>query len=876
MRNANQRELKGMYGILFLLFLFFLFLPIGRLLYGSFVYEDSISLQNYTTMLSDGRFITALKNSFTVSSFSAFLSTIMAFLLAYTLHYTNIARRSKKFIRSIAVLPMLLPTITYGFAILYTLGKQGYLTRLFHTRLFDIYGFGGLTLGYVIYTLPIAFLLADNAMKYIDKKFILVSKIMRDSAIRRFWMSVLAPMIPTLAAAFLQSFFLSFTDFGIPAAVGGEYEVVALTLYNEMLGAMPNFQNGAVTAVIMLLPSLISILLLNYLERYNIRYTKSSSIELPANRLRDGLCTLLSYAIIIGILMIFAVIVILPFVKEWPYEFRFTLQHVVDTITQTNLLSVYRNSLIVSIGTAIGGTLIAYGSALITARSTLPRYCRKFIEALSSITNTIPGMVLGIAYLFAFSATSLQSTYWIILLCNMIHFFATPYVMAKSALTKMNASYETTAMLMGDSWFNTIRRVIVPNSKSTILEMFSYYFINSMVTISALIFLVGAKTAVLTTKIKELQHFAKFDQIFVLSLVILMTNLLMKGLTYVITQKRHAMKDKKRRYKKYALLMVSGCILMATMWMGGDREPVIIYSNADEEALLAIRKALDENGFANQYILQSFGTSELGGKIMAEGTHLEANIVTMSTYYIDYAQEKNDMFEKLTFPTPTLKTYSDYDTPLTALEGSLIVNTSVMRENHLPQPTSLKDLMNPVYKGFLSIPDIQASSTGWLLVQAIIDNYGVDEGERVLKGILANVGPHIEASGSGPLKKVRSGEVAIAYGLRHQALADKKKGLPIDCIDPIEGNYAISESIAIVKKDEASTTAMAMARCMMEKGRKDLLRTYPTPLYEGESGGEDASTYPKIYKKPLSVELLNQHQSFFERCRKKQLESKEK
>ena len=86
----------------------------------------------------------------------------------------------------------------------------------------------------------------------------------------------------------------------------------------------------------------------------------------------------------------------------------------------------------------------------------------------------------------------------------------------------------------------------------------------------------------------------------------------------------------------------------------------------------AIQHALDENGFQDQYVLQSFGTSELGGKIMAEGKNLEADIITMSSYYIDSAQQKNDMFDKLTFPTPTLKTYSDYDTPLTALEGAMI------------------------------------------------------------------------------------------------------------------------------------------------------------------------------------------------------------
>ena len=96
----------------------------------------------------------------------------------------------------------------------------------------------------------------------------------------------------------------------------------------------------------------------------------------------------------------------------------------------------------------------------------------------------------------------------------------------------------------------------------------------------------------------------------------------------------------------------------------------------------------------------------------------------------------------------------------------------------------------------ISIPDIKASSTGWLLVQALLDTYGEEDGKEILTAILDNVGPHLESSGSGPLKKVRSGEVGIAFGLRHQALADKEKGLPIDCIDPIEGNYTLTESIA--------------------------------------------------------------------------------
>ena len=159
------------------------------------------------------------------------------------------------------------------------------------------------------------------------------------------------------------------------------------------------------------------------------------------------------------------------------------------------------------------------------ARSQMNSICKKLIEGISLITNTVPGMVLGIAFLLTFTGTSLQNTTAILVFCNIIHFFSTPYLMMKSSLGKMNASWETTASLMGDSWIKTIFRVVTPNAVSTLLEVFSYYFVNAMVTVSAVIFLTGARTMVMTTKIKELQHYAKFNEIFVLSLLILITNI---------------------------------------------------------------------------------------------------------------------------------------------------------------------------------------------------------------------------------------------------------------------------------------------------------------------------------------------------------------
>ena len=120
---------------------------------------------------------------------------------------------------------------SYGFAIIYSFGKQGLLTRLLGRQFFDIYGFGGLLVGYVIYTIPVAFLLIHNTMGFVDKKTIIVSKAMGDRDLATFWIAILRPLLGTLAGAFIQAFFLCFTDFGIPASVGGGYEVIATLLY---------------------------------------------------------------------------------------------------------------------------------------------------------------------------------------------------------------------------------------------------------------------------------------------------------------------------------------------------------------------------------------------------------------------------------------------------------------------------------------------------------------------------------------------------------------------------------------------------------------------------------------------------------------------
>lgn len=526
--KTREKEYTFIYTILFIIFLLFLAYPIISLLAKSFQGINGFTLNNYNEVLKNEEFIIALKNSIVVSLSAAACSLGLGFLLAYTLNFTNVWPWLKKTISMIASMPMLLPTITYGFAIIYSFGKQGLLTQLAGFQFFNVYGFGGILMGYIIYTLPTSFLLLNNAMKQIDKKYLLVSRLMQDHALRSFFMTILRPLLATLATCLIQCFFLSFTDFGIPASVGGRYHVIASLLYSYMLGSIPDFVRGAVVAMMMLLPSILSIIIMQYLQRYQIRYQQVSETILKRNRLRDSLLGTLSSGICFALISVFAVIFILPFIRQWPYQISFSMEHIYAVFKDPQLLHVLKNTLLMAFGSAVLGTLFTYAAALISERSHIGKYKCKSLDALSLITNTIPGMVIGIAYLFIFSGTPLQNTMPLLIVCNVIHFFSTPYLMLKESLGKMNASFETTAKLMGDSCLQTIVRIITPNARYSLIEVFSYYFINSAVTVSAIIFIAGAHTMVITTKIKELQYLAKFNEVFVLSFMLFAVNLTVK------------------------------------------------------------------------------------------------------------------------------------------------------------------------------------------------------------------------------------------------------------------------------------------------------------------------------------------------------------
>ena len=142
----KNKELKLIFWFITALFAVFLAVPILILL-GKSLWDGKLTLEFFSSVVTGQGFLTALGNSFKIAALAAVLASLLAFCMAYAVHYTALPGWIKKGIVAIATLPMYLPTITYGFAIIYSFGKQGLLTRLLGRQLFDIYGICGLLVG---------------------------------------------------------------------------------------------------------------------------------------------------------------------------------------------------------------------------------------------------------------------------------------------------------------------------------------------------------------------------------------------------------------------------------------------------------------------------------------------------------------------------------------------------------------------------------------------------------------------------------------------------------------------------------------------------------------------------------------------------------
>lgn len=484
-------------------------------------------------VFSDNTFYNSLKNSLLYSIIAATLSTCLALVVAYFLNKANI--RHKKVMVTILTLSMLIPTISIGLGIRTLFGENGFLSKTLGLVI-DYNGYFGLIFGSIIISFPPTFLIVYDSLQYENKAPYDVAKITGVSEFKSFFKITLPYLKRPLIAAFFASFTLIFSDYGIPMEVAGNLKTLPMYLYEQVLSTF-QYGRGSIVGLFLLIPALLSFLV-EILFKDNHSEQRTEALILPSkifNKITVGICVFITVIMFLPSISF----ICLAFMKGYPNNISFSFENILNMFTGSygiGLSKYILNSIAIATITCIIGTIIAFVIAYFTTR--IKGKLGRALHFFSIASIAIPGLVLGIGYILIFKDTNgfFYGTIAILVAVNIAHFIGQPYIMAKNCLEKIDKEFEVIGNTLGVSRVKIFFGVILPNSKITIIEMLSYFFINSMITISAVAFLCTYKNQPLAILITSFEKSGNYEMQAVVSLFILILNCIFK-LVFILTNK---------------------------------------------------------------------------------------------------------------------------------------------------------------------------------------------------------------------------------------------------------------------------------------------------------------------------------------------------
>lgn len=490
---------------------FFLW-PLVTILARSLLTPEGIGLANVQGVLVSRRFGNLLRNTAVMAVLSTSLTVVLAFLYAYALQRTRAPMRS--LLRVVALIPLFAPSMVQGQGLLLLLGRNGLLNRSLGLG-FDIYGFPGLLVANLLYAFPYAFLILSAALAVADQRLYEGAETLGAGPWRMFRDVTLPGARYGVAAAIFVTFTLVITDFGNPMVIGGDYSVLATEVYNQVIG-QAQFERGAVIGLVLLLPAILA----KWIERRVLPRQPDALVSAQARPLfvkrapvRDGVFGLLAAAVAACIAAVVLIVVAASFVTLWPYNLTVTVKHYRFDVQ--NGLEPLWNSILVSIAAAVAGVVATtLASVVVLKFRTLLAGPISYVAILPS---AVPGMVLGLGYVLTFNDAGsplhgLYGTLTLIVVLTVYYNHAHGFLLASTSLRQISSSFDEAATTLGAGAVRALRTVTLPLLLPTMLGIGVFYFMRSMVSLSAVIFLITPATQVASVSVLQLTDRGAYNQ----------------------------------------------------------------------------------------------------------------------------------------------------------------------------------------------------------------------------------------------------------------------------------------------------------------------------------------------------------------------------
>jgi iron(III) transport system permease protein len=481
-----------------LVLIFIIALPLWSLLSKSFQDANGsyVGLANYRTYFTTPALVSSLFNSVWVASLSTAIVIPLAFGYAYAL--TRSCMRMKGLFYAAAMLPVFAPSLLSAISLLYIFGNQGFLKGVLMGA--SIYGPIGVVVAEVLYCFPHAVLILVTALALADGRLYEAAAVLGTPRMRIFWTVTLPGVRYGLISAAFVVFTLVITDFGIPKVIGGQFSVLATDAYKQVVGQQ-NFSMGAVVGMLLLVPAVLAFIVDRRVQRRQVALLSARAVPYVPKRQRSSDAALTVYCAVVGgsIVATYGVAAWASFIQYWPYNLSLTLEHYAFDNVDTSGWWPYLNSLAMAAVAAVIGTSLVFTGAYLLEKVKAFPVGRAFVQLLAMLPMAVPGLVLGLGYVFFFNATwnplnVLYGTLGVLVINTIAHFYTVAHITAVTALKQIDGEFEAVSASLKVPFWRTFRRVTVPICMPAILDIMVYMFVNALTTVSAVIFLYGAGT----------------------------------------------------------------------------------------------------------------------------------------------------------------------------------------------------------------------------------------------------------------------------------------------------------------------------------------------------------------------------------------------
>ncbi len=491
----------------------FLAFPLLAILQRAMADNDGrfVGIANFIAYAKTPALLDSLFNSVWVAALVTAITVPLAFAFAFAL--TRSCMPFKSLLRGISLIPLLAPSLLAAISLIYWFGNQGVLKSWMQAVGIDqVYGAPGIVLAQCFAVFPHVLMILVTALSLADARLYEAAAALGTSAWRKFFTITLPGAQYGLISAAMVCFTLVVTDFGIPKVIGGNFNMLATDVFKLVIGQQ-DFARGAVVAILLLTPAVLSFVVDKHVSRRQSALfgARAVALQVVPSRGWDAACTLYCCVIALLMLAMLGMAVFASLASFWPYNLAPSFRHYTMGLVDAQVGSGFVNSLQLAAGTAVLGTALVFGTAYLLEKSKGMNGLRGAVRLLAMLPMAVPGLVLGLGYIFFFNHPAnpvggLYHTMALLIVCTVVHFYTTGHLTAVTALKALDPEFENVGASLKVPFYKTFWRVTLPICTPALIDMARYFFINAMTTISAVVFLYSPETKLASIAILNLDE----------------------------------------------------------------------------------------------------------------------------------------------------------------------------------------------------------------------------------------------------------------------------------------------------------------------------------------------------------------------------------